>query len=60
MYDFINKEKIIEYMIDTDNKLVDLSISKFVDEVSMDSPAPGGGSVSAVAASMSIINIYGF
>ena len=52
MYDFINKEKIIEYMIDTDNKLVDLSISKFVDEVSMDSPAPGGGSVSAVAASM--------
>ena len=54
MYDFKNKEKIIEYMIDTNNKLVDLSISKFVDEVSMDSPAPGGGSVSAVAASMGV------
>ena len=30
-----------------------MAIIDFVDEVSMDSPAPGGGSVSAVAASMS-------
>ncbi len=53
MYSFKKNEKIIEYLIDTDSKLVDKQIVDFVDEVSMDSPAPGGGSVSAVAASMS-------
>jgi len=53
MYPFNKNEKIIEYLIDTDPKLVDKTIVDFVDEVSMDSPAPGGGSVSAVAASMS-------
>ena len=53
MYPFNKNEKIIEYLIDTDSKLVDKTIVDFVDEVSMDSPAPGGGSVSAVAASMS-------
>jgi len=53
MYPFKKNEKIIEYLIDTEEKLVDKQIVDFVDEVSMDSPAPGGGSVSAVAASMS-------
>ncbi|MDC0145279.1 glutamate formimidoyltransferase [bacterium] len=54
MYPFNKNEKIIEYLIDTDEKLVNKTIVDFVDEVSMDSPAPGGGSVSAVAASMSV------
>ena len=53
MYPFNKNEKIIEYLIDTDSKLIDKKIIDFVDEVSMDSPAPGGGCVSAVAASMS-------
>ena len=51
-------------MIDESNKLIDLSISDFVDELSSDSPAPGGGSVSALAGSMSaslssmVANLY--
>ena len=53
MYPFNKNEKIIEYLIDTNPKLINKTIVDFVDEVSMDSPAPGGGSVSAVAASMS-------
>ena len=53
MYPFNKSEKIIEYLIDADPKLINKTIVDFVDEVSMDSPAPGGGSVSAVAASMS-------
>ncbi|MFH5881695.1 MAG: cyclodeaminase/cyclohydrolase family protein [Candidatus Izemoplasmataceae bacterium] len=35
-------------------KLVDLSVREFVAEVDSASPAPGGGSVSAVAASMGV------
>ena len=54
MYPFNKSEKIIEYLIDADPKLINKTIVDFVDEVSMDSPAPGGGSVSAVAASMSV------
>ena len=47
-------EKIIEYMIrPKDNKrLADLTVRDFTDEVSMDSPAPGGGTVSALTGSM--------
>ena len=52
MYSFNPKEKIIEYMISDEKKLVDMNLSEFVDEISMDSPAPGGGSVSAVSGSM--------
>ena len=53
MYEFNQNEKIIEYIIDDKPKLIDKTISSFVDEVSMDSPAPGGGSVSALVASLS-------
>ena len=48
----INK-KIIEYSIqDTDN-LVNMKVNEFMDELSSDSPAPGGGSVAGVCAAMS-------
>ncbi|MEJ5272531.1 MAG: glutamate formimidoyltransferase [Spirochaetota bacterium] len=45
-------EKIIEYKIRKKNKLVDLSLSAFTDELASKSPAPGGGSVAALNASL--------
>ena len=53
LYPFKPTEKIIEYAIKTDApKLVDLTVSGFADELSTDSPAPGGGSVAALAGAM--------
>ena len=46
-------KKIIEYAIRSEgDKLVNLSTSELIDEVSTNSPAPGGGSVSALLGSM--------
>lgn len=46
-------KKIIEYRLDPPfGPLARMSIVNFVDETSMDSPAPGGGSVSATAGAM--------
>ncbi len=42
-------EKVIEYRIAQPSKLVNMKINNFVDEISRESPAPGGGSVSALA-----------
>ena len=51
--DFKPNEKIIDYILEGDNKeLVNLSVESFVDEVSSSSPAPGGGSVSALSGSL--------
>lgn len=47
---FVPAEKIIEEMIDADNtgkKLVDMTCQGFADETASESPAPGGGSISA-------------
>jgi len=45
---FDPKKRIIEYMIDDPkNKLIDLSLARFSNETLSESPAPGGGSVSA-------------
>jgi len=47
---FNPNEKIIEYMIEAENdeaRLVDLSCRAFADETASESPAPGGGSISA-------------
>ena len=51
--EFDAEKKIIEYCIDTGDKLVKLSVAGFADELSTDSPAPGGGSVAGVCAAMS-------
>lgn len=43
-------EKIIEYMIEAENKtkkLVDMTCKDFADETASESPAPGGGSIAA-------------
>jgi len=49
---FEAEEKIIGMPKVSKNALVKLSIADFVDEVSRDSAAPGGGSVAALAGSM--------
>jgi glutamate formiminotransferase/formiminotetrahydrofolate cyclodeaminase len=45
-------KKIIDYVARPASPLVALSIAAFVDEVSSDSPAPGGGSVAALSGSL--------
>jgi glutamate formiminotransferase/formiminotetrahydrofolate cyclodeaminase len=46
---FDPQKKIIEYHFRTAGPLASLRVDRFVDEVSGDSPAPGGGSVAALA-----------
>ena len=54
--DFEPEKNIIEYYLDRisnkGNKLVDLSVREFSDEVFRESPAPGGGSVSSYVGSL--------
>ena len=49
---FDPKERVIEYRLSTASKLASMRVRDFLDELASDSPAPGGGSVSALAASM--------
>tara|TARA_B100001741_G_scaffold313811_1_gene322233 strand:- start:38 stop:1741 length:1704 start_codon:yes stop_codon:yes gene_type:complete len=53
---FDPKERVIEYMLDDDtNKpLVNMSLTDFTDETASESPAPGGGSISAYCGAMGI------
>ncbi len=47
---FKPEEKVIEYLLEADDssrKLVDLTCRAFADETASESPAPGGGSISA-------------
>lgn len=47
---FNPEEKVIEYLIEKENttkKLVDMTCAGFADETASESPAPGGGSISA-------------
>ncbi len=48
---FNPKEKIIEYLIaeESGKKLVDMNLREFANETASESPAPGGGSISAYA-----------
>ncbi|MEA2106933.1 MAG: glutamate formimidoyltransferase [Bacteroidota bacterium] len=57
LYKFKPEEKIIEYKMAADEnkkKLVDLTIAGFADETASESPAPGGGSVSAYMGAMGV------
>lgn len=51
---FDPKKKVIEYVLEEEagKKLVDMTVTGFVNETASESPAPGGGSVSALAGSL--------
>lgn len=49
---FDPKQKIIEYRVADERPLADASVTAFVDETSIDSPVPGGGSVAALMGSL--------
>ncbi|HXB07067.1 MAG TPA: glutamate formimidoyltransferase, partial [Puia sp.] len=51
---FIPEERIIEYLLrnPADGKLVSLPLRDFADETASESPAPGGGSISAYVGSL--------
>lgn len=56
LYPFDPKKKIIEYILedDTQKKLVDMTLAGFITETASESPAPGGGSVSAAMGAMGV------
>ena len=53
---FNPKERIIEYILDDDSKspLINMTLKEFVDETASESPAPGGGSISAYMGSLGV------
>jgi glutamate formiminotransferase/formiminotetrahydrofolate cyclodeaminase len=51
---FDAKKKIIEYQFtEVENSLLDMNLREFANELSMDSPAPGGGSTAALCGALS-------
>jgi glutamate formiminotransferase/formiminotetrahydrofolate cyclodeaminase len=56
LYPFKPEEKIIEYMLEDpgEKRLVDFSVKDFMEETASESPAPGGGSVSAFMGAMGV------
>ncbi len=46
-------EKVIEYAIAKKDNLVNMTLTDFADDLSTDSPAPGGGSVAALCSAIS-------
>ncbi len=53
---FLPDERVIEYAINrkTEKQLVDFSVREFCNETLSDSPAPGGGSVSALCGALGV------
>jgi len=49
---FKPEEKIIEYRVKKETPLVNMRVRELVNEVSVDSPAPGGGSVAALSGAL--------
>lgn len=53
---FKPEERVIEYLLknSTDSKLVNLTLADFADETASESPAPGGGSISAYVGALGV------
>ena len=53
---FNPKERIIEYVLKNtaDSKLINMNLATFADETASESPAPGGGSISAYVGSLGV------
>jgi len=49
LYPFKPEEKVIEYIIEESGPLASMKINNFLSELASSSPAPGGGSVAALA-----------
>ena len=56
IHTFVPEEKIIEFVMaeKEKRKLVDMSLRSFVDETASESPAPGGGSISAYLGALGV------
>jgi glutamate formiminotransferase / formiminotetrahydrofolate cyclodeaminase len=56
IYQFKPEEKIIEFVMDDRNaiKLIDMNLKEFMDETASESPAPGGGSISAYMGALGV------
>ncbi len=59
LYPFDPDKKIIEYILENEaakgkKKLVDMNLTEFVHETASESPAPGGGSISAYMGAMGV------
>ncbi|MBI9072664.1 MAG: glutamate formimidoyltransferase [Melioribacteraceae bacterium] len=50
--DFILEERVLGLPKNQDNALVEMKVTDFCDEVSRESPAPGGGSIAALAGAL--------
>ena len=53
---FNPKKRIIEYMLESETKetLINMTLTDFVNETASESPAPGGGSISAYCGAMGV------
>jgi len=52
LYPFNPEEKVIDYMVEEAGPLASLTIKNFLSELASSSPAPGGGSVAALAGAL--------
>ncbi len=52
--DFIIKERVLGLPQNIDDALVEMKLTDFIDEVSRESPAPGGGSIAALAGALGV------
>jgi len=52
LYPFKPEEKVIEYIVEEEGHLVSMKVNNFLSELASNSPAPGGGSVAALAGSL--------
>jgi glutamate formiminotransferase/formiminotetrahydrofolate cyclodeaminase len=54
LYPFKPEEKVIEYMVEETGPLASMKVNDFLSELASSSPAPGGGSVAALAGGLGV------